>query len=199
MDLRGKNCLRYGNLFEDWEIRIARRLIGEFQREWLCLRLEPFDDLLQECLIHWHSKKNKYDPAKGGNFRTFMSRVVRNKLMNMVEMLEADKRKINRLVVSLDDPIDENENSETWQDKIDEGSEENYNHEACDQSNMKIDLVKVLKRLSPREQRLCQLLNDGLNVAEASKLLKISRSTAHDEIRRIRELFENEGLRVYLK
>ena len=50
------------------------------------------------------------------------------------------------------------------------------------------------------QQRLCQLLGEeGLSIKEAAERLRIPRSTLYEEIKRIRRIFDQQGLSNYLK
>jgi RNA polymerase sigma-70 factor (ECF subfamily) len=54
--------------------------------------------------------------------------------------------------------------------------------------------------LTPAQQRVCQMLGDGaLSVKEAAEELRIPRATLYDEIRRIRWIFDAQGLEKYFK
>jgi hypothetical protein len=46
-------ALKQGNGLQGWEIAVTKKLIGEFRRRSRSLYREEFDDLLQECLMHW--------------------------------------------------------------------------------------------------------------------------------------------------
>ena len=50
------------------------------------------------------------------------------------------------------------------------------------------------------QQRLCQLLGEeGLSIKEAAERLRIPRGTLYEEIKRIRRIFDQQGLGNYLK
>ena len=67
-------------------------------------------------------------------------------------------------------------------------------------SDINLILLKVLEKLSHRQQELCRLLQEeGLNMTQVSEKLNIPRGTLFDEILRIREIFRNEGLKDYLQ
>lgn len=190
----------YQGLFQDWEIAVAKKLVHEFQGKWTCLEQEDFDDLLQECLIHWFSAKDDYDPSREATQKTFMGRIIRNKLIDLVREREADKRKIAHLTVSLDEPIGNDEDAQTLMDKIDEGAIADAPTDPFWEIQLKIDLSKVLKKLAPHQKKLCRLIGKkGLSVKEASEYLKTPRSTVYDELKRIRTIFMKEGLEKYLK
>ncbi len=193
-------CQNYRKLFQNWEIAVAKKLVSEFQHEWDCLRREDFDDLLQECLTHWFFAKGDYDPTREASQRTFMGRVIRNKLTDLVRERKSDKRKIADFTDSLDKPLGDDEDSLALIDKID-GQTISYNApDPFFEIQLKIDLSKVLQKLTPKQKELCRLLGEeGLTVKEASEYLKTPRSTIYDELKRIRPIFMKEGLEDYLK
>ena len=190
----------YRGLFQDWEIAVAKKLVNEFQERWSCLEREDFDDLLQECLTHWYFAKDDYDPGRVASQKTFMGRIIRNKLTDLVREREADKRKIAHLSISLDEPLGDDEDSPALIDKIDDGSINDASHNHFLEIQLKIDLSKALQKLTPQQKSLCRLLGEkGLTVKEASEYLKTPRSTIYDELKRIRTIFMKEGLEDYLK
>lgn len=190
----------YRGLFQDWEIAVAKKLVNEFQGKWTCLEREDFDDLLQECLTHWFFAKDDYDPAREASQKTFMGRIIRNKLTDLVRQRESDKRKVAHLTVSLDKPLGENEDSPTLIDKIENGTVTDASPNPFLEIQLKIDLSKALQKLTPQQKELCRLLGEkGLTVKEVSQYLKTPRSTLYDELKRIRTIFMKEGLEDYLK
>ena len=199
MELRGEKPLGYGDLFQDWEIAIAKKLITEHQDKRLCLKCEPFNDLLQECLSHWYSVKGKFDPGQGANERTFMARIIRNKLLNLAETLETDKRKMHSRALALDEPIGDGEDSKTLLDTIENRASGCQASESIESHCLNIDVNSAAKQLSSRQRELCDLLRRDFAIAEISRILKTPRGTLYDEIKRIRSFFEDAGLREYLK
>lgn len=164
------------------------------------LGVEDFDDLLQECLTHWFFTKDDYDPGREASQKTFMGRIIRNKLTDLVREREADKRKIAHLAVSLDEPLGDDEDSPALIDQIDGDTVTQAPHNHFLEIQLKIDLSKSLQKLTPQQKSLCNLLGEkGLSVKEASDYLKTPRSTIYDEIKRIRTIFMKEGLEDYLK
>ncbi len=181
--------LDYGGLFQDWEIAVAKKLINKFRESWESLKYECFDDLLQECLIHWYLKKGKYDPKREASMKTYMGRIMRNKLTDLVREKESDKRKISHLAFSLDEPLGD-ENGPTLIDKIEEGAANDISIEPSSDIDISTDLRKALEKLKPKQKKLCHLLGrEGFTVKEASEYLKTPRSTVYDELKRIREIF----------
>lgn len=187
--------LNYGGLFESWELAVAKKVINDYRKERKCLEREGFDDLLQECLIHWLDVRDQYDPNRGASKKTYMAEVVRNVLGQFAEKARTDKRKAFYESVSLDEPLNE-EDAPTLKDKI------AASDDALPQINseLKIELSRVYQKLTPQQQKLCKLLGEeGLTISEACRRLDKHRMIVYREIARIRELFEKEGLKDYLK
>lgn len=187
-----QNCK---GLFQDWEIAVAKNLVNEFRDTQPCLQRESFEDLLQKCLVHWFFVKNGYEPTRGASPQTFMGRVIRNKLTDLVREHQADKRKLNHLAISLDEPMGNDEDSHTLEDTI-----ADTHPPPILQVELKIDLSNVLQRLDPHKRQLCNLIGKkGFGIKEASDQLGMPRSTIYDEIKRIRAIFLKEGLEEYLR
>jgi len=183
----------FGNLFEEWEVATARSLVGEFCGKWSLLKREGFEDLLQECLTHWYFAKDKYDPKDKASMKTFMRRVTRNKLADIVKRIYSEKRKALHEAVPLDESIlTDKEESDL--------SVESDALKNISSTDLNASLRKAFQKLSPKQKKLCKLLyEEGLNINEASKYFKTHRRTVYKEVARIREIFEKEGLRDYLK
>jgi DNA-directed RNA polymerase specialized sigma24 family protein len=84
-------------------------LVRAAQREFVCLKNEGFDDLLQECLIHWFFIKDQYRPEAGASEHTFLNRVTRHKLADLMRIKGANKRKVFYMSESLDAMADDEE------------------------------------------------------------------------------------------
>lgn len=188
---------RYKGLFEDWEVGIATNAIERLRKDWACLRMEGFEDLIQECLIHWHFSKDDYDPLAGTNRRTFMVRVVEHKLRHIIEKLTAGKRKASIDNISLDERISDEEDSPTNLDQL--PVDEEYFSNLRLSAELKIDLSRTYQKLSPKQRELCRLLGqEGLSIQEASQVLKTPRGTLYEDIKRIKAIFQKENLHEYL-
>ena len=188
--------LSYGRLFEGWEIAVTKRLINDYRKKWKCLEREDADDLMQECLMHWLEVRDTYDAGREASKKTFMARIIRNRLINIVEKATSEKRKNIYESVSLDEPVSNDEDAPTLKDKI------AASDDALPQINseLKIELSKAYQKLTPQQQKLCKLLGEeGVTISEACRRLDKHRMIIYREIARIRELFEKEGLKDYLK
>jgi len=190
--------LNYGSLFQDWEIGIAKRLINKFKKKYECLKNEDFEDLLQECLSEWSSAKKGYDPKHKVPQKTYMGRVVRNTLVNIVREKESDKRKVEYVSVSLNEPLEDVKDSPALIDTIPGSSNEPLDISLKSELNEK--LSNVLQKLTPEQRKLCKLLKkEDLNINKASKYFLKHRTSIYDEVKRIRKVFRKEGLEDYLE
>lgn len=200
MKNRGVSYFRnYGSLFQDWEIGIAKRLINRFCADNKLQNPDDFNDLLMECLMHWLSKKNKYDPKHKASQKTFMATVIENKLCDIAERQQTDKRKIANLTDSLDKPLYNDSEATTLLDKINNDITFSSSEKSDLQVELKHDLSKAIPFLSPRQQKICYLFGEGFSIQEIGKCLVTPRSSIYYEIKRIRKVFEDKGLKIYLK
>ena len=103
--------------------------------------------------------------------------------------------------ISLDQPIGDEEDSSSLLDIVDATQvreKEEPGRVLGDEA--RVDLVRAIERLTPHQRQLCQLLGDeGLTVQEVSRKLGIPRATIYDELKRIRKVFAELGLKDYLK
>jgi DNA-directed RNA polymerase specialized sigma24 family protein len=188
---------RYKGLFEDWEVGVATNVIARFRKQWECLRREGFEDLLQQCLMQWHHAKGKYDLLRGPR-QKFMAVVIKRELQHIIEKLTSNKRKVFAEAVSLDRCISEGEDSPTYADQL--SADEDCASKLRAIAGLKIDIFQTVQKLTPKQKELCHLLGEeGLNIRQASKILQMPRSTIYEDIKRIRTVFEKDGLRDYLK
>lgn len=150
---------------------------------------------MQECLTHWFFVKDQFDPAREVTVKTFMKRVVKNKLLNILEERSAKKRQADSKSVSLNQLLEDGEGSAEKFIAV-----ESNTMKTIKDAELPVALSKAFSRLSSRQKELCRLLGEeGLSVSEASKRLSIPRRTLRDEIQRIREVFRKEGLEDYLR
>ncbi|OGS32959.1 MAG: hypothetical protein A2218_10255 [Elusimicrobia bacterium RIFOXYA2_FULL_53_38] len=184
--------LEYTGLFTDLEIGVVKNVINEIRRQWPCLEREDFDDLLQACLVKWWTAKPAYDEKRDASLSTFMATVVRNHLLNLKESLLSDKRVIAENTVSLNQPVDDEEGLSELIDLLPAP-------DPLPAFDLWMTLHSIIPDLSERQQKLCRLLREeGLSVNEASEFMQLSESAIYKEIKRIRTVFEKQGLRDYL-
>jgi len=182
--------LTYGDLFADWEIAIAKQVIGHFQISHPWLKGLDFDDLLQECLIHWYLNRAKFQKERGASIKTFMTRILTTQLQLILREQLTDKRKTFHMTESLEKPMggDETLLLDTIPDDVD-----------VPDLSLHLDIEIVRMTLMPRQRVICDLLGQDYTVKKIAEILGKSRRTIRDEIKRIGEIFSNKGLKDYLK
>lgn len=200
--LKSKGIFKNQNdndVFQNWEIAILKKVVWEFQQQWDCLKREyQFEDLLQECKIHWLLNRDSYDPSKGVKEQTYMARVIKNKLKDIRRKKFSQKRAAELNLLSLDQPLSNDDESTELHDIV--GNEEILpndfqTHELIE---LNVQIRQVIDQLNPRQQEVCDLYIQGYEKADIVKFLKIPRTTLNDEFKRIEKIFSRAGLRVYL-
>jgi RNA polymerase sigma-70 factor (ECF subfamily) len=130
-----------------------------------------------------------------------MAQVIRNKLTDLIREQAADKRAGEQEALSLDAALDGSEDGVTLADLLaDSEFAQQDDPGAVDRRHARIDIGRVLERLTPVQRQLCQMLGaEGLTIKEAAERLRIPRGTLYEEIKRIRQVFADQGLGDYLK
>lgn len=193
--------LKDGAGLEQWEIAVTKKTVGEFRRRFRSLAREDFDDLQQECLVHWIEVRKKLAPIGDAPPVAYMAQVLRNKLTDLIREQAADKRAGEQDVLSLDAPIDGSDEGITLGELIaDSPAAQSGDEVGGAHHHAGIDVDRALERLTPVQRRLCMMLGEeGLSVKEAAARLRIPRGTLYEEIKRLRKIFTDQGLDDYLK
>lgn len=176
----------YKNAFQDWEVVVARKLSSEFVAKYSWLKGLEVDDLIQECLLHWYLVRDNYDPELGASLKTYMRQVLGHFLQDILDQHMTDRRKMQHLSTSLEQAMEE---VTMPKDAIRTEPE----------SFLRIDLERAMEKLSPTQQQICQLLTEGYPITHISKVLRRRRSDIYKELKKIREIFSDEGLEEYLR
>ena len=177
---------------EDWEIGLVVLLVGDI----LSTRARQPDlereDLVQECLLHWWEQRGRYDPDRGASQRTFLRRVVEAKLLDIERGVRSQKRGGGQSPDSLDRPVNDEPDSATLAELLPDSTD--IEGEAITE----VTLGAALARLTPAQRKLISGLRVGNSMAELSQKLDVPRATLYDELKRIRQVFCDEGLAPHL-
>ncbi|MFH1552711.1 MAG: sigma-70 family RNA polymerase sigma factor [Candidatus Omnitrophota bacterium] len=168
----------------------------EAQNDYLSLRKEGFEDLLQECLIHWFFMKDQFRAESGASERTFLNRITRNKIADLIRRRDANKRKVLYVSKSLDEMDGDGESINT-KEKILMVEEQIVSKVSA--ANLPEAMSKVTAGLSFRQKQICRYLSEGMSQVKVGEIMKIPRATLQDEIKRIREVFRKAGLEEFLR
>ena len=181
--------LNYGSLFETWEVTLTKKIVAKFRYEWRCLRQDDAEDLIDECLIHWLTAKQKINPSEDKNLKAYLSVVLKNKLQDLAAEREAYKRRPYFRSVSLEELLESNPDSPFLADP----------RPSEPDPELRSKLESVIKKLTPNQKKICEALQSGeTSITELSIKLAIRRNNVYKGILRIRQLFEQEGLKEYL-
>ena len=85
-------ALKPGDGLFKWEIAVTKKLVGEFRRRSRILWREDFDDLVQDCLLHWIGVRKKLAQDPDNPPVGYMAQVLRNKLTDSMREQGAEKR-----------------------------------------------------------------------------------------------------------
>ena len=193
--------LEQGQELGGWEIATVKKVVAECRRRYRILEREEFEDLMQECLTHWVVVRRRIPPEPDAPPPVaYMAQVVRNKLTDLVREMTADKRAGDPGAFSLEEPVDGSEDGLTLGEVLADERVDPASSGGMDTRHARIDLGRVMALLTPAQQRLCRMLGEeGLSIKEASEKLRIPRGTVYEEIKRIRRIFDLQGLGDYLK
>ena len=193
-------ALRPGVGLDGWEIAVAKKLVGEYRRRSRILERYEFEDLVQDCLLHWITVRGSLDRDPANPPLGYMATVLRNWLADLVRKRGTDKRSGDLDTPSLDASIDGSDDGMTLAELLDVSQSRDSAGDGETHHHMHLDLLRACAHLTPAQQRLCLMLGeDGLSVKAAAEQLGIPRGTLYEEINRIRKLFADHGLEIYLR
>ena len=131
--------------------------------------------------------------------QTYMGRILRNKLQDIVRRETTDLRVIRQHTVSIEEKMRYDEDSPTLLDQPISSPTTETKYDPCTDIDKRIDVDMIMGSLNPRQKKLCKLLMSGdFTMTEISECLETPRSTMNDERNRIRKIFEDAGLKDYL-
>ena len=137
---------------------------------------------MQECWIAWQKQGAKYDPARGASESTFLKRVARSALKDLVKQEEAQGRWAGKGALSLDAgtplalaaPIDVD----------DIGALES-----------RLDISKARSQMTPRQRAIVDGVLAGYRPDEIARQLGVSRDTVHQDRVKLRSVLAVEDLK----
>lgn len=195
-----KDAVGYDN-FKAWEKDLARikarGLAGNYG-----LTRNDVDDLEAELRLHIWIKRTKYDPNRAPRvtYETFMSRVVDNKIRDIIAARRSQKRHPPEGLQSMEVPIETRDG--LLDSVVDTASEDDAMwgrlRPASERSEIQLLLENALQRLSDSQKELFRLLLQGFTVTEAAEKLGRPRTTLNKEVARMRAAFGQEDLEGYL-
>jgi len=150
---------------------------------------------MQECLVHWFFTKDQYQPETGISEHTFLNRVTRNKLTDIMRLKGTNKRKVFYLSESLDAMEDTHSINAKEKALMDQ---EQVTTKITEEDLPDV-LANAMAKLSFRQKQLCKFLMEGTSIAKAGEKMNIPRTTLNTEVKRIRVVFRESGLEEFLR
>jgi len=159
------------------------------------------EDLEQEMMLDVLQRLPKFDANKATH-KTFVARIIERKISKLLRHQASEMRDYRRESYSLDERIDDGDGStvargETIaQEELDRrlGRRKRSDQEEWELAH---DVAATLARLPEHLRRLCELLKTG-SISEAAREMGVPRTTLNDHVKKLREIFEDAGLRDYL-
>lgn len=160
------------------------------------------EDIEGDLTLHVLEQLDKFDPTRG-RLGAFVTRVVEHKAEDILDARCTARRDYRLDVCSLSDTIKAADGEEV---SIEDVAQEDAVRSQRGVSELsleeqvarKVDLERFLIQLSPEQQDLCGRLMSA-TVSEVAAALGIPRTTLYGPLSRIRAIFEEAGLREYLR
>jgi RNA polymerase sigma factor (sigma-70 family) len=177
----------------NWELNLSQYVVRDFLDERGQIAGMDEDDLTQEVLTDWITKKERYKNTAGASIQTFFRTVAKNRLEDIYRRVNAIKRGSNRLTLSLERPISDEKDSDLLSDTISDTSDLMEKIEDVDQHS------RTLRLLKPRQRKLVEGIEEGYKLAEMARKMKVPRTTLNDELDRIKRILRKHGYNTKAK
>jgi hypothetical protein len=158
------------------------------------------DDIEQELRLRLLEGMPRHDPALGDRVK-FAKILISRQKETLLRAHFAEKRRAP--TVSLEQPISSG-GDEAKLSSIVSGDRRHAelgrtSRTPVDYTDLRLDLQTVTGKLSPDDQTRAEQLMNSKSMAEAARQAGIARTTFNDQLRAQRKLFEQAGMKEYLK
>jgi len=181
--------MKYEEIFTSWELAVATNIVNQQREIWPSLRREPEDFLIKRCLAHWQCRRDTYREGRGATIKSYMGIVLRRYLASWMRKELAKKRRALNSADSLDRPLNPEDPGVTLGATLPDSRRLD--------PHFLLDLETSRTRLTPRQREICDLLSYQTSKTKIAAELNLSRDTIYQEIRRITEIFRQDGLEEY--
>ena len=185
--------LKHGAGLATWELALTKKLVHEHLRHSRRPGRAEFEDLVQDCLLHWIEVRAKLESDPLAPPLAYMAQVLRHKLTDTVRARSSAKRCAPQHILSLDALVEGPDGAVTWAQWLAQcraegfGSAHRFGH-----IEVRIDLQRAMQSLTPLQRSLCVLLGEeGLSLTQAAQRLRRSRGSLYPEIDRIKKILKD--------
>ncbi len=197
--MANKNRVGY-EAFTRWELELAegkaKGLIGKHG-----FMLGDYDDLKQDLLLQIYMKRETRAGwvEKTASAKTVMSRILDNRVRDIIDASHTDTRKVHLFTDSLQAPASARDEDARGQ-MIDEESifRRMERSGTPEDRDLSMDIHNTFRDLNAIQRRVCDLLSEGQSISDISRILHIKRTTLNREIGRLRKIFYKRGLKAYI-
>lgn len=184
----------------DYAIRHIRHRVRQLART-EGFAAQDIEDIRQDLIVDLLKRLPKFDPSKA-TCNMFVARIIDRKVAALIRDRNCEKRNPRREECSLNECVDDGKGGSVERiqtiaaDETDRwlGRQARSDQETAE---LALDVEEVLKRLPDNLRRLCEFLKTG-SIADAARAMGVPRTTLHDHVKQLREVFEAAGMRDYL-
>jgi RNA polymerase sigma-70 factor (ECF subfamily) len=177
--------------------RTASRLIGKAG-----VTRDEGEDIEGDLTLHVLEQLSKFDPTRG-RLGAFVTRIVEHKAADILDARRTARRDFRLNVCSLSDTVQTAEGDEVSIEDIAHEDAVRSQHSVGelsleDEVARKVDLERLLAQVPEEQRDLCRRLMSA-TISEVAAALGVPRTTLYWPVARLRVIFEEAGLREYLK
>jgi RNA polymerase sigma-70 factor (ECF subfamily) len=159
------------------------------------------EDIQQDLLVRILQGLRRFDPSRGHRNR-FITTVAERYVANILRNKQAQKRD-HRRVSSLNQTVETTSGKPVRLERAISDRERNshlYRHQRSDEelAQLALDMAEVIASL-PESWQMLLKLRKTRTMAKIASELGVPRTTLNDQMRRIRQRFEDAGMREYLE
>ena len=190
--------------FARWELDLARGkargLIGNYG-----FTESDLKDIEQEMLLQVYLKRGTRGSwaEVTASERTVMSRILNNRIRDIIDVVKTKKRKFQTNAESLHRKLStsgDDEDTLTLEETLSE--EQSFSRQGGitlkQEEEIRLALARSLEKLTDIQRRVCDLVLKGLNITQVATTLGVRRKKVHKELSRMRSVFDRDGLGEYI-
>ncbi|MHB1000794.1 MAG: sigma factor [Armatimonadota bacterium] len=174
----------------------TRKLIGQAGYTW-----SHIEDIEADLAIHLWQHLPQYDPSKG-SIKTFINFVLDNKIRTMVRTRVSARYDVRMHDSSLDESVTSETGETIFRGEAIDAEDYlmsigSLSRTALELAELRVDIHRIVSQLPQDMQDLCMQLSLE-NIRNASATTGIPRHKVYELIKRLRYLFDEDGLGEYL-
>jgi RNA polymerase sigma-70 factor (ECF subfamily) len=152
------------------------------------------EDLEQELIIDLLQRLSKFNPDRA-NRKTFITRVVTNRVATLIELQKASCRNYRLYSDSLNDYVDIGGGDLVEREETIASDDYLQNIGRCSRplrelEELSLDIERLMADLPPKLRNLCELFKKGQTVSGVSRDMGIARGSVYRYLNKLRDVFE---------